>query len=310
EHSLQYLYTAVTPGTNFPEFSLVVLLDGEEFVYYDSNIRKMIPKTEWMEKAKDEGLDYCDKIAKEAEGSQEDLKKSLAIVMQCYNHTKGIHTLQRMYGCEKYGDETKRGYDLYGYDGEDLFSLHLNTGTWTSANDKAVITKLKWEETHTAANHTKACLLNECPDWLMKYVGYSRSTLERKVPPEVSLFQKDITSQVVCHATGFFPKAVSISWKKTGEDLYEDVDLRETLPNEDGTFQSRSILTVSSEELDEHNYTCVIQHSSLEKEVVLQVSDHKVPPGGVPVGIIGAVVGVILFVVLGCVGVLIWKKKS
>ncbi|KAI4886118.1 hypothetical protein NFI96_004716 [Prochilodus magdalenae] len=71
----------------------------------------------------------------------------------------------------------------------------------------------------------------------------------REVLPEVSLFQKDSSSPVVCHATGFFPKAVMISWQKNGEDLFEDVDLRETLPNQDGTFQRRSILTVPPEEL-------------------------------------------------------------
>ena len=95
------------------------------------------------------------------------------------------------------------------------------------------------------------------------------------VPPEVSLFQKDSSSPVVCHATGFFPKAVMISWKKNGEDLDEDVELRETLPNQDRTFQKRSILTVPPEELKDHEYTCIIQHSSLEKEMVLQVSDLR-----------------------------------
>ncbi|KAI4894158.1 hypothetical protein NFI96_004515 [Prochilodus magdalenae] len=80
---------------------------------------------------------------------------------------------------------------------------------------------------------------------------------------------KDSSSPVVCHATGFYPKPVMISWKKNGEDLDEGVELRETLPNQDGTFQKRSILTVPPEELYKHNYTCIIQHSSLEKEIVL-----------------------------------------
>ncbi|KAL7836484.1 hypothetical protein AOLI_G00277680 [Acnodon oligacanthus] len=165
-HSLQYFYTGVTSEINFPEFSVVGLVDGEQFVYYDSNIRKMIPKTEWMEKSV--GEDYWTRETQKAQGAQETFKAS------------------------------------------------------------------------------------------------------------VSLFQKDSSSQVVRHATGFFPKAVLISLQKNGEDLHEDVELRDTLPNQDGTFQKRSILTVSPEELTRHDYTCIIQHSSLEEEMVLQVSDNRV----------------------------------
>ncbi|KAK3520900.1 hypothetical protein QTP86_002458, partial [Hemibagrus guttatus] len=60
-------------------------------------------------------------------------------------------------------------------------------------------------------------------------------------PPTASVFQKHSPyPEVVCHATGFFPKAVNISWRKDGEDLNEDVELRETLPNQDGSFQKHS----------------------------------------------------------------------
>ncbi|KAI4895699.1 hypothetical protein NFI96_017224 [Prochilodus magdalenae] len=309
-HSLQYIYTGVTPGLSYPEFTLVGLVDGEEFVYYDSNIRRMIPKTEWIKKAVDGGPDYWVRNTQLAQGSQEDFSMSLYIAMERYNHTKGVHTLQWMYGCELNDDGTRTAYDLYGYDGEDFISLDLNTETWNAANAEAVSTKRKWEETFTTL-YVKNYLENECIDELMKYMEYSRSTLERKVPPEVSLFQKDSSSPVVCHATGFFPKPVMISWKMNGEDLYEDVEIRETVPNQDGTFQKRSILTVSPEELDRNQYTCIIQHSSLEKELVLDLSDcGDLYPGGASVGIIiGAVVADLLLVVIG-VGVLIWKKKQ
>ncbi|KAB5528266.1 hypothetical protein PHYPO_G00138310 [Pangasianodon hypophthalmus] len=100
------------------------------------------------------------------------------------------------------------------------------------------------------------------------------------VRSEASLFQKHSPSpEVVCHATGFFPKAVTISWQKDGEEVQEDVELRETLPNQDGSFQKRSILTVPAEELQKHTYTCVIQHSSLEKELVLPVSERRILRG-------------------------------
>ncbi|XP_036416373.1 BOLA class I histocompatibility antigen, alpha chain BL3-6-like isoform X2 [Colossoma macropomum] len=232
------------------------------------------------------------------------MKSLLLLIFTLHLASAGIHTWQWTIGCKLHGDGIKSGYSRYGYDGEDFLTLDLNTSTWSAANDKAVIIKQEWEKTDKAKGH-KTFLETECIQWLQKYVGYGRETLERKVSPEVSLFQKDSSSPVVCHATGFFPKAVMISWQKNGEDLHEDVELRETLPNQDGTFQKRSVLTVSPEELNKHDYTCIIQHSSLEKEMVLPVINHSGDFTGI---IVGAAV-LVLLIVIG-VGVLVWVKKK
>ncbi|KAL6466067.1 hypothetical protein MHYP_G00262000 [Metynnis hypsauchen] len=55
-HSLRYISTAITPGTHFPQYTVVGLVDGEPLMYYDGNIRKMTPKTERIEK--NEGEDF------------------------------------------------------------------------------------------------------------------------------------------------------------------------------------------------------------------------------------------------------------
>ncbi|KAF4074715.1 hypothetical protein AMELA_G00242410 [Ameiurus melas] len=277
-HTLQYLYTALRPAINFPEFTAVGLMDGEQFVYFDSNITKMIPKTKWIQKIEDDDADYWDSQTGEQLNEQDLFKFKLDAVMQLWtlHQTEGVHTLQRMYGCELDDDDTTRGYEQYGFDGEDFLSLDLKTGTWTAANDKAENIKEKWGSTEAEAKYRKNYLETECIQWLKKYMSYSRETLERTVPPTASVFQKHSSSpEVVCHATGFFPKTVMITWQKDGEDVHEDVDLGETLPNQDGTFQKRSILTVPAEDLQKHTYTCVIQHSSLEKEIVLYKKDLR-----------------------------------
>ncbi|XP_049326225.1 H-2 class I histocompatibility antigen, Q9 alpha chain-like [Astyanax mexicanus] len=303
-HSLRYFYTAVTSGINFPEFTVVGQVDGQQIVYYDSDDRKMTPKTDWIKKVADYDPDYWDRQTQGAQGDQEVFKVNVQTAMQRFNQTKGVHTVQWMYGCELDDDGTKRGYDQYGYDGLDFISLDLNTVTWTAPTFQAVISKQKLEKVGEA-KYVKNYLENGCIEWLEKYLGY-RAVLERKVSPDVSLFQKDSSSPVVCHATGFFPKAVMISWQKNGEELNEDVDLRETLPNQDGTFQKRSILNVSPEELKNNKYTCVVQHSSLEKELVRKFE----PAGGMGV-IVGAVVAVLLLVLVAVgVGVVVWKKKK
>ncbi|XP_035382104.1 patr class I histocompatibility antigen, A-2 alpha chain-like isoform X2 [Electrophorus electricus] len=302
-HSLQYIITAVTPGINSPEYIEVGLLDGEPFVYYDSKIKKMIPKTEWIKNNEDE--DCWDAETQTNQATQEIFKANIATAMSRFNQTEGVHTVQAMYGCELHDDGTTTGYRQEGYDGEDFISLDLNTLTWTAANDKAVITKNKWEATGTNAHQWKGYLENTCIEWLQKYVSYSRDTLERKDPPEVTLFQKDSSSPVVCHATGFFPKGVAIFWQKNGEDLRENVELTETLPNQDGTYQKRSILTVSPEDLNKNKYSCVVHHSGLEKDLVLAFQP------GVSIGVnVGAILAVLLLVLVGCAAFLIWRKKK
>ncbi|KAK3506023.1 hypothetical protein QTP70_020506 [Hemibagrus guttatus] len=284
-HSLQYLYTAVTPGINFPEFTAVGQVDGQQIVYYDSKIRKMIPKTEWMQKI---GIDdYWNTETERTWSDQEDLHHLLHTVMKSFNHNKGVHTLQRVFGCELNYNWTVRGYNQFSYDGENFISLDLKTGTWTAAKPQALIIKKKWDNDRGYTVHWKNYLENICIEWLKMYMFYSRETLGRKVPPTASVFQKHSPSpEVVCHATGFFPKPVRIFWRKDGGPVYKDVEVRETLPNQDGSFQKRSILKVPAEELQKHTYTCVILHSSLKEKLVLQV-----PKGG---GLMAIIVGVVV----------------
>ncbi|KAK3538754.1 hypothetical protein QTP86_015475 [Hemibagrus guttatus] len=86
-HSLQYFYTGVTPGINFPEFTTVGQVDGGQIDYYDSNIRKAIPKTEWIQKVTAEDPDYWSRNTGIYQGSQETFKVDVATLMQRFNHT-------------------------------------------------------------------------------------------------------------------------------------------------------------------------------------------------------------------------------
>uniref|UniRef100_A0A3B4D3X3 Ig-like domain-containing protein n=1 Tax=Pygocentrus nattereri TaxID=42514 RepID=A0A3B4D3X3_PYGNA len=254
-HSLDYYFTGVTPGIKTPEFTAVGCVDGLQGGFYDSNVKEVVLTADWIKD--DDDVEHW---------TLQELEVLIFV-------SSGIHTWQRKFGCELHDDGSITGYSQYAYDGEDFIRLDLNTVSWIAANDKAVIIKQEWDQTPTAFNQ-KNFLENDCILCTKKYVDVGKATLEGKVRPKVFLYQRD-SSEVVCHATGFFPKALMISWQKNGEDLHEDVDLRETLPNLDDTFQKKSILTVSPEELDKHNYTCIVQHISLEKEMVLQVNNHR-----------------------------------
>ncbi|XP_062401233.1 BOLA class I histocompatibility antigen, alpha chain BL3-7-like isoform X4 [Sardina pilchardus] len=123
-----------------------------------------------------------------------------------------------------------------------------------------------------------------------------------KVPPQVSLFQKD--SSAVCHATGFYPEGVVITWKRDGEEMQEDVDVGETLPNMDGTFQKRAVLTVSPEEWKKNEYTCEVTHKSGEPIIKILIIEDGYPFGLIIACVVGALV------VIGVIGFVMMKKKK
>ncbi|XP_058230875.1 major histocompatibility complex class I-related gene protein-like isoform X2 [Hemibagrus wyckioides] len=198
-HSLQYLYTALTPGINFPEFTAVGLLDGEQFLYYDSNIRKMIPKTEWMQKIRTHYPDYWKNQKHHMRSDQEKLKQLLLTVMKDFKHTE-VHTFQRMYGCELYDNGTTRGHDQFGYDGEDFISLDLNSGNWTVDKPQAEIFKKMWENDPGFTVDQRNYLEKECIEWLKKFVSYGREILEN----DGSLFTKFLETN---------EEEVDVSWR-------------------------------------------------------------------------------------------------
>ncbi|KAJ8335263.1 hypothetical protein SKAU_G00409020 [Synaphobranchus kaupii] len=86
-HSLKYFYTGVTAGTDFPEFTIVGLVDDERFMYYGSNTRRAIPKTDWIKEK--EGADYWDRESQTAIGQQQSFKANIGIAMQRFNQTQG-----------------------------------------------------------------------------------------------------------------------------------------------------------------------------------------------------------------------------
>jgi len=85
-----------------------------------------------------------------------------------------------MYGCE-WDDETGevKGYDQYGYDGEDFLSLDLQTETWIASTYQAVRTKNEWDRNRDLMAQRKNYLNHICPDRLKKYVNHGMSSLMR-----------------------------------------------------------------------------------------------------------------------------------
>ncbi|XP_046875180.1 major histocompatibility complex class I-related gene protein-like isoform X1 [Hypomesus transpacificus] len=319
-HSLKYFYTATSGLPNFPEFVTVGLMDGLPITYYDSNIRRETPRQDWM--AETESPEYWERQTQESISAEHSFKANIDIAKQRFNQSGGVHSFQRMYGCE-WDDETGAtdGFNQYGYNGEDLLVLDLKNLRYIAPVEKAATTKYKWDHQKGLIESDINYLTQYCIDWLKMYL--KKKTLKRTVPPSLSLLQKSPSSPVTCHATGFYPSSVIVFWRRDGDQVYEDVDYGQLLPNEDGTFQNSVHLTVKPEDLDSGRYECVVQLLGVQEDFVTRLERSVVKtnlgntgrtnPGSEGSGssglIIGAVVGVLLLVAIVC-GVIIWKKKN
>ena len=92
----------------------------------------------------------------------------------------GPHILQRMQGCE-WDDETEdiKGFNQYGYNGEDFISFDLETLRWVAPKQEAEITKHRWNTDRARLEFNKNFYIHVCPKWLKKYMDYGRYFQQR-----------------------------------------------------------------------------------------------------------------------------------
>uniref|UniRef100_A0A3Q2E558 Ig-like domain-containing protein n=1 Tax=Cyprinodon variegatus TaxID=28743 RepID=A0A3Q2E558_CYPVA len=275
-HSLKYFYTASSGIPNFPSYVSVGLVDNVQINYCDSRTQKNVPKQEWMNEVSSEHPRYWEEETKTCWEKQQMFNVNIDIAKQRFNQTGGVHVYQQMYGCE-WDNETGevKGYDQFGYDGEDFIVLDLETLTWIAPKPQAVISKNEWDNDKYAADNESFYLTQTCPEWLKKYVSYGRSSLMRTDLPSVSFLQKSSSSPISCFATGFYPNRAEMFWRKDGAEIHDGVEKGEMLPNNDGTFQMNVDLKLSSFE-DWTKYECVFQLSGVDRDVVTPLEKTKI----------------------------------
>uniref|UniRef100_UPI0037E8645B major histocompatibility complex class I-related gene protein-like isoform X1 n=1 Tax=Semicossyphus pulcher TaxID=241346 RepID=UPI0037E8645B len=318
KHSLKYFLTASSGVPNFPEFVGIVMVDEVQFLYYDSNMKTAEPKQDWMKEVFKDDPKHQEWYCQSCLGAQHFFRANIEDLMQRFNQSGGVHVLQRMNGCE-WDDETGEivGFSQYGYDGEDFIALDLQTLTWTAPKPQAFSTKLRWDADKARLESHKYYFTSKFPRWLKMYLHYGRTFLQRTELPSVSLLQKTASSPVSCHATGFYPDRAVLFWRKDGEELYENVEYGEILPNHDGSFQTSVELNISSVNTEDWGrYECVFQLSGVKEENVTKldkaaIRSNEGSPSGFPAGLVpGVIVGLLLLLPVCIVGLFIWRRNN
>ncbi|KAM9834283.1 class I histocompatibility antigen, F10 alpha chain-like isoform 1-T1 [Syngnathus typhle] len=270
-HTFNYFQTA-SQVAKLPEYWHTAYVDGVQILHFDSNHRKMRAKHDWVDKITQDDPHYWERETAISIGQEQVFKANIEILNKRFNQTGGVHMLQVMDGCE-WNDETGEvdGWLHYSYDGEDFLSFELKTMRLIAAHPQAVITKLKWDQDDGYNQYNKNYFTELCPFELKKHVSNGREFLTRTELPTVSLLQKTPSSPVTCHATGFYPRTSDLFWRKDGERIHEDVEMGETLPNHDGTFQTTADLKVELTPAAEGRYECVFKLDGVREEMVTKL---------------------------------------
>ncbi|XP_060259270.1 BOLA class I histocompatibility antigen, alpha chain BL3-7 isoform X2 [Ovis aries] len=305
-HSLRYFLTAVSrPGRGEPRFIAVGYVDDTQFVRFDSDAPdpRMEPRARWVEQ---EGPEYWDQETQGTKDSALTFRANLNTLRGYYNQSEaGSHTLQEMYGCEVGPDgRLLSGYEQFGYDGRDYIALNEDLRSWTAADTAAQVTQRNAEAAGEAAR-VRIYLEGKCVEWLRRYLETGKDTLLRADPPETHVAHHRISDHEVtlrCWALGFYPEEISLTWQRDGEDQTQNMELVETRPSGDGTFQKWAALVVPSGE--EQRYTCRVQHEGLQEPLTLRWE-----PPQTPFLTMGIIVGLVVLLVAVVAGAVIWRKK-
>ncbi|XP_040597180.1 H-2 class I histocompatibility antigen, alpha chain-like [Mesocricetus auratus] len=309
-HSLRYFLTITSrPGLREPRFIVVGYVDDTEFVRFDSDAEdpRMEPRAPWMQR---EAPDYWERETQTARSWQLIFRVNLRTLLGYYNQSEGgSRTFQWMYGCHVESDgRLVRGYQQFAYNGEDYISLNDDLRTWTAADRAAQITLVKWEQTNEAKKR-RAYLQGTCVESLRRYLEHGKEQLLCPDPPKAHVTHHlgpkgDVTLR--CWALGFYPADITLTWQREEEEQTQDMELVETRPSGDGTFQKWASLLVPSGE--EQKYTCHVHHEGLPEPLTLR---WEPPQSTVPSMAVTAVLVLLGAVtIIGAVMAVVRKRKG
>ncbi|XP_036945830.1 class I histocompatibility antigen, F10 alpha chain-like [Acanthopagrus latus] len=315
-HSMKFFITSSTGIPNIPDVVVTLEIDELLLGYCDSN------KT--IDLKLDFAKSYCTENPEQLEWYKQmcfhflptSIKAYTNILSHFFHQTGGDHVVQVLGGCE-WDDETEevKGFAQIGYDGEDFKEFDPNTSRWIAQRPEAFPAKLLLDANKELGIKIKTVLTQTFPEHMKTYVKYGRSALLRTELPSVSLLQKTPSSPVSCLATGFYPHRASLVWRKDGEELHEEVDHGEILPNQDGTFQMRVDLNLSSVTPEDWTrYDCVFQLAGVKKDIITRLEKDRIrtnelKPSNMTVLVTAAVV-VLSLILIGAAGFIVYKKKK
>ncbi|KAM6910537.1 hereditary hemochromatosis protein homolog [Xenentodon cancila] len=270
-HSLWALATHISGSTLFPEFSLVLMLDDIQVGYYDSETDKIMRVSGRDQKGAELGLGQ--EATYVLQNMLHSMSKKMNMVRDQLNLTTAdVCVHQRMVGCEVQGDSQLTNFVARdGINGDDTDGVEYNTTHFVYSGGDGW--KFQWDSLRhrfMEMMFTKIYV----PIFvrtLRQLLDREKNLVMRRVRPRVRLTSQLVLggAQITCLATDFYPRHINLTLLRDGEPVDEDqLSGGLVLPNGNGLYQLRKMLTIDEEELQrKHKYTCAASHLSLDNQL-------------------------------------------
>ncbi|XP_051008495.1 H-2 class I histocompatibility antigen, Q10 alpha chain-like [Acomys russatus] len=308
-HSLSTFVTLLTwPGILEPQFIRVCYVDGIQIERFNS--RAETPRLEhcapWVDQQTPE---YWERNTNDLLILTPWFRIWLQKMLHIYNYsTTGSHTIQWRYGCDVLpGGYVSNRFSELNLNGQDYLALNEDMMTWTTVGKAAEMLRQEWEESGFA-RVVKTYMELTCLETLLTQLDYGMEILLRTVIPKVHVTHKarpDRKITLRCWALNFYPADITLTWQRHGSNQTQDMEIMDTRPAGDGTFQKWVSVVVASGE--EQSYTCHVVHGGLPEPITLRWEPRR---PNIP--IMAVVTALVLGALLtgAVVTFLTWKKRS
>ncbi|XP_029390597.1 class I histocompatibility antigen, Gogo-A*0501 alpha chain-like isoform X2 [Mus pahari] len=308
-HTLRIEHTILScPVLPEPQSIYVSYVDDTLIMGFNSRSenQRVESRAPWMN---GKTAEYWDVITENVQRDLNSLKNTMKKMLHIYNDSMTeYHTIQKRHGCQvKESIYFSHAFMELRFNNHDYIALNEDMKTFRAVGKAAEILKEQWNK-ENFEKAMKSYLMDICVDMLLEYLNLGKTSLLRTDTPKIHVTHKikpDRKITLRCWVFNFYPPEITLTWQRDGSNETQDMEVIETRPSGDGTFQKWAAVVVSAGE--EHKYTCHVNHEGLSQPITLRWE----PPQPI-IPFMAMVVALVLGAVLmgSVMTFFIWKRRS
>ncbi|XP_072885778.1 major histocompatibility complex class I-related gene protein-like [Hemitrygon akajei] len=255
-HGLMYFYFQSINITELPAFFRIGMLDDLQIDYYDSTLREVEIKHQWI--ADGLSTDY----QKEQKEITDSLHGLLSTCLMPITPHINISYIQGILGCTQSGNTVN-------------VILKVNIPDFGAVScdisaEKNLIELINSQMNQLNFNKERELKIY-CIRYLQRAVQLGKEASERQVAPEAQVSTRRPTAtageSLSCIITPFYPRAINAMWLKNGQVVSEGYKVT-VLPNYNDTYWMELVIELQGN--NPNIYACHVEHSSLTQALVVK----------------------------------------